>query len=69
MRLDTSQKIVGFLASIEYYGLGLDYMDRYPGLINAVTAAEVQRVAQKHLDPDRYAPAVVADPTRVKVKE
>lgn len=67
LRLDTSKKIVGVLASIEYYGLGLDYVDRYPGLINAVTAADVQRVAQKYLDPERYALAVVADLTKAKI--
>lgn len=69
LRLDTSRKIVGLLASIEYYGLGLDYVDRYPALIDAVTAADVQRVAQKYLDPDRYALAVVADLTKAKIKE
>jgi zinc protease len=67
LRLDTSKKIVSWLASIEYYGLGLDYLDRYPGLINAVSAADVQRAAQKYLDPDRYALAVVADLTKAKI--
>jgi zinc protease len=69
LRLDTNKKIVGVLTSIEYYGLGLDYVDRYPGLINAVTAADIQRVAQKYLDPERYALAVVADLTRAKIRE
>ncbi|MFI5342163.1 MAG: M16 family metallopeptidase [Candidatus Methylomirabilales bacterium] len=69
LRLDTSKKIVGWLATIEYYGLGLDYVDRYPSLINAVTAADVQRVAQKYLDPDRYALAVVADLTKAKITQ
>jgi zinc protease len=68
LRLDTSRKVVGMLASIEYYGLGLDYVDRYPALINAVTAADVQRVAQKYLDADRYALAVVADLTKARIK-
>jgi zinc protease len=69
LRLDTSRKIVGMLATIEYYGLGLDYVDRYPGLINAVTAADVQRVAQKYLDPNRYALSIVADLPKAKIKE
>jgi zinc protease len=67
LRLDTSSKLVGWLAGIEYYGLGLDYVDRYPALINAVTAADVQRVAQKYLDPDHYALAVVADLSKAKI--
>ncbi len=69
LRLDTSKKIVGLLANIEYFGLGLDYVDRYAGLISAVTTADIQRVAQKYLDPDRYALAVVADLTKAKIKE
>ena len=69
LRLDTSRKIVGMLATIEYYGLGLDYVDRYPGLINAVTAADVQRVAQKYLDPNRCALSIVADLPKAKIKE
>jgi zinc protease len=68
LRLDTSKKIAGMLATIEYYGLGLDYVDRYPALINAVTAADIQRVAQKYLDPEKYALAVVADLTKAKIK-
>ena len=67
LRLDTSGKLVSILASIEYYGLGLDYVDRYPALINGVTAEAVQRVAQKYLDPDKYALAVVADLTKAKI--
>ena len=68
LRLDTSKKIVSLLATIEFHGLGLDYVDRYPALINAVTTADIQRVARKYLDPDRYALAVVADLTKAKLK-
>lgn len=67
LRLDTSAKVVGMLATIEHNGLGLDYVERYPGLINAVTAADVQRVAQKYLHPDTVALAVVADLTKAKL--
>ena len=68
LRLDTSSKIAAMLASIGFYGLGLDYVDRYPTLINAVTAADIRRVARKYLDPDKYALAVVADLTKAKIK-
>jgi zinc protease len=67
LRLDTSRKVVSMLSSIEYYGLGLDYVDRYPALIDAVTVADIQRVAQKYLDPENYALAVVADLTKAKI--
>lgn len=61
LRLDTSAKLVGMLASLEYHGLGLDYVERYPALIRAVTAADVRRVARRYLDPERYALVVVGD--------
>jgi hypothetical protein len=37
-------------------------------LIDAVTAADIQRVARKHLDPRRRTPAVVADLTETELK-
>jgi zinc protease len=68
LRLDTTSKLVRLLANIEFFGLGLDYVDRYAGFINGVTVADIQRVARKYLHPDRYALAVVADLTKAKVK-
>jgi zinc protease len=67
LRLDTSAKVVGMLANIELHQLGLDYVERYPALINAVTAADVQRVARTYLDPETYALAVVADLAKAKL--
>ncbi len=68
LRLDTSKKIVGMLATIEYFGLGLDYVEQYAKRLNAVTTADIQRVAQKYLDPEKYALAVVGDLTKTKIK-
>jgi zinc protease len=68
LRLDTNGKIAGLLVNIEYFGLGLDYPDRYPEYIKAVTAADVQRVARQYLDPDRYVLTAVADLTKAKIK-
>jgi zinc protease len=68
LRLDTSKKIAGMLSTIEYYGLGLDYVDQYAARVNAVTAADVQRVAQKYLEPEKYALAVVADLSKAKIQ-
>jgi zinc protease len=68
LRLDTGKKLASWLAVIEYYGLGLDYADRYPALINRVTVPDVQRVAQKYLDPEHYVLAVVADMTTAQIR-
>jgi predicted Zn-dependent peptidase len=40
-------------------GLGLDYADRYKAAIGRVTAADVQRVAGRFLDPDTFSRVVV----------
>ena len=51
LRFDTNRKVANFLAQVEYYQLGLDYPERYNGLIEKVTREDVQRVAQKYLFP------------------
>jgi zinc protease len=59
LRLDTNQKVAAFLAQVEYFGLGLDYPERYPHLINKVTAEDVQRVANRYLHPEKLITVVV----------
>jgi zinc protease len=58
LRLETNEGIAGSLLEIERYALGLDYLQRYPDLIRAVTVADVQAVARKYLDPEFYCLAV-----------
>ena len=48
------------------FGLPLDYYDRYLDRINAVTAADVQRVARQYIDPDRFDILVVGDKTQIE---
>ncbi len=52
-RLNTNADAAGELLMIEKFGLGFDYLDRYREAVAAVTAAQVQDVAQKYLDPER----------------
>lgn len=54
LRLDTSGKLARFLGAVEENGLGLDYPERYKERIARVTAADVQRVAAKYLDPASF---------------
>jgi zinc protease len=61
MRFDTQSKLVNFLSQIEYYGLGIDYPQRYPSLIRSVTAEDVLRVAKKYLDPGVFIFVIVAN--------
>jgi zinc protease len=61
MRLDTQGKLANFLTQVEYYGLGLDYPEKYPSLIRSVTREEVLRVAKKYLHPKWYVLVIVAN--------
>ena len=48
------------------YGLPLDYYNAYIPRINAVTAADVQRVARHYIDPAHFAIIVVGDKSQVE---
>jgi zinc protease len=61
MRFDTQAKLVSFLSQVEYYGLGADYPNQYPSLINSVTREEVLRVAKKYLPSENYILVIVAN--------
>jgi zinc protease len=61
MRLDTQSKMANFLTQVEYYGLGLDYPEKYPSLIQSVTKEDVLRGAKKYLHPENYILVVVAN--------
>jgi len=61
LALETNDGVTSQLLNMEWYGLGLDYLYRYADNINAITAADVQRVAAKYLRADAYT-LVVAGP-------
>lgn len=49
------------LANLIVYGLGDNYFNEYIGKVNAVTIDDVNRVANKYLDPDKMAIVIVGD--------
>jgi zinc protease len=53
LHLETNEGISGLLLDIEQYGLGYDYLQRYPDIIGAVTREDVQRMVRHYLDPQR----------------
>jgi zinc protease len=57
--LESSGAIVGTMLQIAFYDLGLDYVERLPERLEAVTAEAICEAAKKHLDPERFAIAVV----------
>lgn len=58
LHLETNDGVASTLVDIEWHGLGLDYLERYAGIINSLTADQVQAAAQKYLDPAAYVLAV-----------
>jgi zinc protease len=57
LQLETNDGVASLLADIEWHKLGLDYLERYPRIINGLTAEQVQTVARKYLDPSAYVAA------------
>jgi zinc protease len=56
--LETNDGVAATLLSIEHYNLGLDYLDRYPELINSVTKEEITASLQAHIDAAALAVSV-----------
>jgi zinc protease len=67
LRLDRQSQIVSFMLQVELYGLGLDYAERYPKLIGAVTSIDVKETAQKYLRPDALDLVAVANQSLAKI--
>jgi zinc protease len=68
LRIDSNSKIAGFALAVEVNSLGLDYVDRYPSIINAVTQEDILRVARKYLDTKNYVLVVVGNLDKAKLK-
>ena len=58
LSLETNEGVAASIGTLELYDLGLDYLQRYPGLVRAVTRDDVLEVAQEFLSAENYALAV-----------
>jgi len=54
LRLETNEGIANHLLNIEEHALGEDYGQRYPALINAVSADDIQRVVSRYWADQPY---------------
>lgn len=59
LRIDTMKKISEFLPVIDFYGLGDDYIKKYPEYIEKVTEEDIKKVAQRILDTQEYIVVIV----------
>ena len=60
--LETNEGLAGIITDMEFYDLGLDYLQLLPARINAMTPGTVQAAARHYLDVDKLAISV-AGPT------
>jgi zinc protease len=60
LALETHDGVASTLLAIEEFDLGLDYLDRYPDIIAAVSRDQVLEAARSHLDPERLAIGVAS---------
>lgn len=58
---ETTSSIAASLAPMFVYGLPDDYFATFTDRVRAVTVADAQRVAQRYIQPDKFAVVVVGD--------
>ncbi len=66
LRLSSTGSIARMLVAMQYHYLGLDYIDRREGFINAVSLSEIRRVARRLLDTKRLTTVIVGNPEGVE---
>ncbi len=62
LRVDSNSKILDYLVSIGFYGLPLDYLDRFVERIEAVTLDQVREALRRRLVPGQFTTVVVGGP-------
>jgi zinc protease len=55
LRIAGNAKVVEYLAMIGFYGLPLDYLDRFTGQVDAVTAEQIRDAFARRIHPERLA--------------
>jgi len=66
LRFDTSSKIAAQLLAIQLEDLGIDYLDRRNGEIEAITVDDIKRVARRLMEPKNLIVTVVGEPEGIK---
>lgn len=59
---DSKEKVANYRANLEFHHYPVDFLERYQKGIEKVTAEDVDRVAQKYLQKDKFAVLVVGKP-------
>jgi len=59
LRIASNSKIVEYLSMIGFYGLPLDYLDRFTDRVEAVSVADIKEAFARRLDPQKLVTVVV----------
>jgi len=51
LSLESNSGVANSILNLERFNLGLDYLQRYPDLVNAITPAEILETAQCYINP------------------
>jgi predicted Zn-dependent peptidase len=65
---ETNGQISGQLSNLLIYGLPDGYFNEFIQKVNAVTVEDVNRVANKYLDPSKMAIVIVGDKKEIEPK-
>lgn len=58
LRLETNDGVAATLLSIERFGLGLDFVERYPDILRTLSHQEIVETARRYLSTEGYALAM-----------
>jgi zinc protease len=64
LQLETNDGVAGIIQDIEFFGLGLDYITRYPDLVDGLTLDAVNAAAARHIPRFEETVRVVCGPER-----
>lgn len=59
LRIDSNSKLTEYLSMIGFYGMPLDYLDKFVERIRAVNAPAIRDALKRHIDPERMVTVVV----------
>ena len=66
LSLENPDDLVNYALTRKIYDLPEDYWDAYPAKLMAVTAADIQRVARKYIDPQTMQIIAVGDGSKIR---
>jgi predicted Zn-dependent peptidase len=63
---ETTERVAGSLAQMFIYNLPADYFATYTQRVRAVTPADLHRVAERYIQPDKFAVVIVGDRKKIE---